>query len=142
MRKRAAVLALILCTAAVLAAGSLLPFSGRNPKNRGQKTEVESLPESLSQEESGNKEDTVSTEKKKEEKKEDTDKAENTEETEDSEEAKASEEAENSEETRRFREKRKRRGCGKKADKKMRFLSWNRRRPCMRSIITTRRFFC
>ena len=71
MRKRAAVLALILCTAAVLAAGSLLPFSGRNPKNRGQKTEVESLPESLSQEESGNKEDTVS---KEEEKKEDTEK--------------------------------------------------------------------
>ena len=28
MKKRAAVLALILCTAAVLAAGNLLPFSG------------------------------------------------------------------------------------------------------------------
>ncbi len=94
MRKRAAALALILCTAAVLASGSLLPFSGGDPKNREQKTEVESLPESFSQEESGNKEDTVSAEKTEEEKKEDTDKTEN---TEDPEETKTSEETENSE---------------------------------------------
>ena len=116
MRKRAAVLALILCTAAVLAAGSLLPFSGRNPKNRGQKTEVESLPESLSQEESGNKEDTVS---KEEEKKEDTEKkddAEKEENTEQKDNAEKEENTEQKEDTEKEEDTDKKEDAGKEKD--------------------------
>lgn len=63
MRKRAAVLALILCAAAVLTAGGLTPFSQRNLKSAGQKTEVTALPESLSQEEGSSEEDTATAEK-------------------------------------------------------------------------------
>lgn len=63
MRKRAAVLALVLCIAAVVTAGGLNPFLQEDLKSAGQKTEVTALPESQSQEEGSSKEDTATSEK-------------------------------------------------------------------------------
>lgn len=63
MRKRAAVLALVLCIAAVVTAGGLNPFLQGDLKSAGQKTEVTALPESQSREEGSSKEDTATSEK-------------------------------------------------------------------------------
>ena len=61
MKKRAAVLALVFCTAAILIGGDFIPFL-KMPENTRQKAEVALLPESFSQEGAENTDDTASVE--------------------------------------------------------------------------------